>query len=82
MRTITKEEAAKRNLQPLGKKHPVRAEIEKLETGKFLVINPQDYAWTTHTLNYFCKQITEKTGKKFIVYKDKGTNGWAVERTE
>ena len=82
MKIINSDDAQNRNLQPLGKKHPVRAAIEKLKVKECLTVSPQEFTWKTHTLNYFCKEITRQTGKKFIVHKDIGTKGWVVERVE
>jgi len=81
MKKITKEEAKKLNLVPVGYKHPVRAAIESLEAGEMLQITRKEFTWKGKTPTIFTNAAEENSKKKFRTYMD-GKTGWVVERVE
>jgi len=70
------------SLLPLGKKHPVRALLEVMETDQLLSISRQDFRWKRHTPNLFCKQISKRSAKRFEIWKLADQTGWVVKRTQ
>ncbi len=81
-RKITAEEAKNLNVVDLGKKHPVRALLETLEPGEMARISRKDFNWRKRTPNFFLRQITAATQRKFTIKKETGKTGWLVERVE
>ncbi len=79
---ITKEEAEKLQLQPMGKKHPIRGKIEMLKVGQLLKVSRIDFRWKRHTPARFCRAIEKQGDKLFRVYKIGGDTGWVVERVK
>ena len=74
--SITREDAKKLGLRPLGKKHPVRLALEHMEAGEIIYITRADFQWKKKTPLFFINQITKASGKKFIVSVTKNKQGW------
>ena len=81
-RKITPEEAKNLNVVSFGRKHPIRALLETLEPGELARISRKDFNWRKRTPNFFLKQLTAATGRKFTIKKELGKTGWLVERVE
>lgn len=79
-RKITEEEAAKLNLAPFGKKHPVRVLLESLEKDEIAHISRAEFNWKHATPNFFLKEIRAKTKRRFTIMNETGTGGWVVKR--
>ena len=79
-RFISDDEAAKLNPVPMGKKHIVRAMLEKSEVGKNLHVTREEFKWKKHSPARIANDIKRKTGKEFSVEKTKNGNGWLVKR--
>ena len=77
---ISKEEAEKIICFTMGKKHPVRADIERMKTGEFLKIARHEFTWKGHRPTRLINEISRKTGKTFKAKKIKNNEGWIVER--
>ena len=74
MKIITPEEKANMELAPMnskkGRRHPVRAALEELETGQILYIKREDFKWKRRTPLFICNVISRKSGKKFKLWKE------------
>ena len=81
-RKITDEELKKLRAVRIGKKHPLRAQIEMMGIGENLQVPPEDFKWKGQTPKRFCNAITKTTGKKFEVLKLLDKKGWVVIRVE
>jgi len=79
-REITREERAKMKLQPLGKKHHVRALIKDMEVCDILSISREDFRWKHRNPSDFTTPLMRKSAKRFAVFKIIGNVGWVVER--
>ena len=80
MKKITPEEHKALVTRPLGKKHAVRAAIEKLQSGEILQIDRNEFRWKGRTPSFFCNQISKATGHSFRIEKLASNTGWVVIR--
>ena len=84
MKLLTPEELAalKNKKRRLGKNHPVRLAIERLEPGQALQVDRPDFTWKQHTPRALCTEISKKTNKRFVVSALLDNSGWVVERVD
>lgn len=82
MKILTKEQAEKIRTKPAGRSSRARTYLMAMKVGDIILLEKKDWTQRRRTPSTYCRELENKTGRKWECKTALDGSGWVIEREQ